>query len=426
MVERRPSRSPPETRRISRAFCSADFRAEIPREISFPAGRWRHARYGERGRSSEPRDAVGSIAAYSRNSNLTGEIIMKTKQPTLTAFALLSLLAVPLSAQVSASGGGSAPGASSSSTSSASATTPSATSPSLPSSPANPNLPAVNPPSSAVNPPSNAVNPNLNPVNPNPNPVDPNLNPVNPTTNSVNPTLNPVNPSPNAVNPNLGAVNPPTGAVNPGTNPVNPTIPNSSGVNAGAARSGAVSGSTSTADTINSSLAGSAAAQGDVPSANINNRGANARANGQVLSGQQGGMSGLATGGELSAEAASVLSPADAMRDIRSASQSSRDGLYSRINSRLENSGRITSSLESRGRDLKGDAKTEFKAAADDLRDREKALRRSLNEVRKASNDNWSEAQAQLASDYEAYAAAVARAQAAANTSGSATSNMSR
>ena len=48
------------------------------------------------------------------------------------------------------------------------------------------------------------------------------------------------------------------------------------------------------------------------------------------------------------------------------------------------------------------------------MREKEKALKDSLTDVRRASEDKWSAAQAKLAADYEAYAAAAARAEAAA------------
>ena len=61
----------------------------------------------------------------------------------------------------------------------------------------------------------------------------------------------------------------------------------------------------------------------------------------------------------------------------------------------------------------------------DDVRAKETALKRSLGEIRKASEQTWSDAQTRLAADYEAYAAAVARAEAAANANASATGSSS-
>ena len=63
------------------------------------------------------------------------------------------------------------------------------------------------------------------------------------------------------------------------------------------------------------------------------------------------------------------------------------------------------------GKDLDGDARSNFKAAWDDLESREKDLKRSLKDARNASSDRWESARSQLASNYQAYLGAVSRAQ---------------
>jgi len=203
----------------------------------------------------------------------------------------------------------------------------------------------------------------------------------------------------------------------PVNRPVTPATPASpASAQATTATSNAINGTSTTSDAVNSSLAGSAATQGDVSMRNgtmSSNANTNASANGQI--------NGLATGAELSGNAGAALSPAETVRDIRAASQSSRDTVVSQVNTRIENTGRVISDLNRQARNLSGDAKTQFKAAMDDLHDKERSLRHSVNDVRKASNDNWSDAQARLASDYEAYATAVARAQAAASVNGTST-----
>lgn len=69
------------------------------------------------------------------------------------------------------------------------------------------------------------------------------------------------------------------------------------------------------------------------------------------------------------------------------------------------------------GKDLDGDAKSNFKAAWDDLESREKDLKRSLKDARNASADRWESARSQLASNYQAYLGAVSRAQSSAMSS---------
>jgi hypothetical protein len=171
------------------------------------------------------------------------------------------------------------------------------------------------------------------------------------------------------------------------------------------------SGNSETAGVVDSNLAGSAVIQGDVKANENQNRNAaaNATANGQL--------NALATGAEASG-VINVLNPGDIAREIRSTSDTSRDVLYAKVNAKLDTGERVLSDINRQARELRGDARTQYKAAADNVRDAEKALKRSLNDARKATNDNWSEVQARLASDYEAYASAVARAHAAATVTG--------
>lgn len=345
---------------------------------------------------------------------------MKTKNPSTTALALFSFLAASASAQVAAPGAVSAPGAASSgSVNSAASTSPSTTNTLRTPEAPNPNSPVTpNPVAPIANQNNNATAPQRasgQPLSPDAVPAaNPDLAPVDPRLNVVNPNLTPENPNLNAGNPTATApsdtnINSATTASRPMNGTANSTL------NADAARNGAAGTSSSTTNVVNSSLAESAATQGDLPAADVNRRNANVRANATVNGQNQPMINGLATGAELSAGAIAVLSPAETVQDIRSATPSSRDALYSQINTRIENNGRIISDLDHQARALRGDAKTEFNAAASNLRDSEKSLKRSLNDVRKASNDTWSDAQARLATDYQAYAVAVARAQAAVN-----------
>lgn len=357
---------------------------------------------------------------------------MKTKKPAISALTLLSLLAIPAIAQLAPSGsaGGTAgsaatvPGASSAQGttrvgSDVRSNTPAANT-GAPNAPVNTPAP-IDVPGGAGVPSTLFPDGAMRPVNPSLPSVNPPLNTPNPTLNPIDRTPSSVNPSTNPANPNLDPVNPNTGAINPGSNPVYPNVPDSSGVNAGAARSGTLGlPPSSTSPAIESSISGSA----ETRSSETNSNGVNVGASGSVGATSPAPINLLPSGSQLSSQAANMLQPGDTVREIREAQQSGRDTLYSQINSRLENSGRIISELENRGQQLSGDAKSEFKAASSALRDSEKALKRSLSDMRKASSDNWSEAQAQLASDYEAYAAAVARAQAAAS-SGASTSDSS-
>ena len=77
-------------------------------------------------------------------------------------------------------------------------------------------------------------------------------------------------------------------------------------------------------------------------------------------------------------------------------------------------------------RDLRTDARARFDTAYQQVRVSEETLRRSLLDARRASPERTAEAQARLASDYEAYADAVAAAEATAHGSVSAGGNLNR
>jgi hypothetical protein len=55
----------------------------------------------------------------------------------------------------------------------------------------------------------------------------------------------------------------------------------------------------------------------------------------------------------------------------------------------------------------------QFDAAAEDVKEKAKQLKKSLKDARKATDAQWDASRAQVAADYEAYAAAVARVDAA-------------
>ena len=57
---------------------------------------------------------------------------------------------------------------------------------------------------------------------------------------------------------------------------------------------------------------------------------------------------------------------------------------------------------------MNDDARKSFDTAHDDVKAKEKALRKSIEAANKADASEWENARAQLAADYDAYAAAVA------------------
>lgn len=108
------------------------------------------------------------------------------------------------------------------------------------------------------------------------------------------------------------------------------------------------------------------------------------------------------------------VDPAKLGADIRATSLSSRDHVIADLESRLSATETALSGLEGPSREMTAEGRKHFKALSDDVKDRARALRKSAQAARKASEQEWDSARAQLAADYEAYAAALARADAAA------------
>jgi hypothetical protein len=95
------------------------------------------------------------------------------------------------------------------------------------------------------------------------------------------------------------------------------------------------------------------------------------------------------------------------------------------VNARLEASSKAIDDLRRSGRQLEGDARARFNAAYDNVRARERDVRNSLNEARRASASTYANAQAKLAADYQRYSDAVSQAEASASATGSAAGSTS-
>ncbi len=107
---------------------------------------------------------------------------------------------------------------------------------------------------------------------------------------------------------------------------------------------------------------------------------------------------------------------------INGAALQTRDGVVTQVNGQIQNADQALGGLRTTGRELKGDARKQFDAAYDDVRARERDLKRSLREANNAKDDTWADARSKLATDYDAYVQAMARAEAAAQ--GSAAANV--
>jgi hypothetical protein len=110
--------------------------------------------------------------------------------------------------------------------------------------------------------------------------------------------------------------------------------------------------------------------------------------------------------------AMAALRAGPSVQDIRAASSDSRLQMTSTIDDRVAASAKAMAAMQVQSKSLPRDAQTEFKAAARDVAIREKDLKASMKIARRASTETWSESRASLAAKYDAYAQAVAHAEA--------------
>jgi hypothetical protein len=111
----------------------------------------------------------------------------------------------------------------------------------------------------------------------------------------------------------------------------------------------------------------------------------------------------------VAAPVATALNPSNTIRDIQSTAFDARKSLLNEVNDRMDAGKKLVSSLQHDPRASSDDNRTEFNAALNDVKVKEKILTRSLKEARNAgSADAWTVVQPTLAADYEAYATSVA------------------
>lgn len=187
-----------------------------------------------------------------------------------------------------------------------------------------------------------------------------------------------------------------------------------------AAHSPAVTGVTSTAASATTAAGASiptTAGTTHAGVANSTNTSANAsRANG-VNASSQGSLNGTSRApglnGTATGQVSLSLNTTETTAQIRNSTFETRDTVLSQVDTTLKTTHESMAQLRQRGSELSGDARDEFKNAYEQLRLREQALRESIREARHATVSTYPDAQAKLASDYDAYAEAVAAAEAA-------------
>ena len=96
-------------------------------------------------------------------------------------------------------------------------------------------------------------------------------------------------------------------------------------------------------------------------------------------------------------------------RSIRDTTVATRDQLMTDIESRITASENAVSAINKTTREMSAAGREQFRAASDDVKEKAKALKKSMQAARKASGPEWESARTQLAADYDAYVAALAR-----------------
>jgi hypothetical protein len=98
--------------------------------------------------------------------------------------------------------------------------------------------------------------------------------------------------------------------------------------------------------------------------------------------------------------------------EIRAAEYDARDQMLAGVESSLQASRETVAAARSRAGELRAEAREEYHAAIEALRQRDTQVRDSLRAARTASPEQYKEAREKLASDYEAFVAAAAQVQA--------------
>ena len=106
------------------------------------------------------------------------------------------------------------------------------------------------------------------------------------------------------------------------------------------------------------------------------------------------------------------LKTAETTARIRQAEMEMRATTLTAVDSKVDATESSVERLQRTARHLEGGVRDRAKTAFDEVRAKEKAVRSSLKEARRAGAEEWSEAREHLAANYEAYAQAVASAEA--------------
>jgi hypothetical protein len=97
------------------------------------------------------------------------------------------------------------------------------------------------------------------------------------------------------------------------------------------------------------------------------------------------------------------------MRDINRAAFAQRRELIDDVDMRLQSSRDSLKQIQANAKDLRADARADFKNALEDVKARENELDAALKATRQANESNWNASRDRLAKAYKAHADALAR-----------------
>lgn len=92
---------------------------------------------------------------------------------------------------------------------------------------------------------------------------------------------------------------------------------------------------------------------------------------------------------------------------IRSAALASREQVIADIEARMKTSDTALDRVRRSAKEMSADGRRQFSTADDNVKARERELKKSLKAARKANDADWMAAREKLAADYEAYGAAL-------------------
>ena len=194
--------------------------------------------------------------------------------------------------------------------------------------------------------------------------------------------------------------------------PPPPMPPTNIGATAGAA---GAAGAAAGAAGVNGAASGALGAAAAIPNPPHGDAG--------IGVGVTAGAPGVAIGVDEKTDAWAALDFDGTMRRINAVRLEERASLFDDLDARVKVSDKALAALREHSSSFSAEAREDFDASVKDANAKEKALRRSEKEARRADAEHWADARADVSARYSAYAQAVHHAQVTAVAASSAKAN---